>query len=90
MEGIIIHALVCKMKPLISYKGILVAIDAMCCQKRIAQTARLHWNIENELHWSLDVCFGEDLSRARIVKKIKKAVNVSAHHARSTPSAMKN
>lgn len=34
--------------------------------QRIAQAARLHWNIENELHWSLDVCFGEDLSRARL------------------------
>jgi len=34
--------------------------------QRIAQAARLHWNIENELHWSLDVCFGEDQSRARI------------------------
>ena len=34
--------------------------------QRIAQAARLHWNIENELHWSLDICFGEDQSRARI------------------------
>ena len=27
---------------------------------------RSHWNIENQLHWSLDVIFGEDQSRKRI------------------------
>ena len=27
---------------------------------------RNHWCVENELHWSLDVSFGEDHSRARI------------------------
>lgn len=26
---------------------------------------RSHWNIENQLHWSLDVQFGEDMSRKR-------------------------
>lgn len=26
---------------------------------------RSHWAIENNLHWSLDVCFGEDSSRKR-------------------------
>ena len=34
--------------------------------QRIAQAVRKHWSVENELHWSLDVCFGEDQSRARI------------------------
>jgi predicted transposase YbfD/YdcC len=24
-----------------------------------------HWSIENNLHWCLDVCFGEDAGRAR-------------------------
>jgi hypothetical protein len=27
---------------------------------------RNHWCVENELHWLLDVCFGEDQSRSRI------------------------
>ena len=27
---------------------------------------RSHWNIENQLHWSLDVQFGEDNSRKRV------------------------
>jgi hypothetical protein len=26
---------------------------------------RKHWSIENNLHWYLDVCFGEDAGRAR-------------------------
>jgi predicted transposase YbfD/YdcC len=34
--------------------------------QRIAVAARNHWCVENELHWSLDVCFGEDQSRVRI------------------------
>ncbi|MGI9158432.1 MAG: ISAs1 family transposase [Saprospiraceae bacterium] len=27
---------------------------------------RSHWNVENQLHWSLDVIFGEDKSRERV------------------------
>lgn len=30
------------------------------------QLVRSHWNIENQLHWTLDVQFGEDDSRKRI------------------------
>ena len=36
-------------------------IDAKQLQKMI----RLHWGIENKLHWALDVAFGEDASRKR-------------------------
>lgn len=32
---------------------------------RFAYAVRKHWAIENQLHWSLDVIFGEDSSRAR-------------------------
>jgi predicted transposase YbfD/YdcC len=33
--------------------------------KRFAQAVRSHWSIENQLHWQLDVTFGEDQSRIR-------------------------
>lgn len=33
--------------------------------KRIARLVRAHWGIENTLHWTLDVTFGEDQSRIR-------------------------
>jgi predicted transposase YbfD/YdcC len=33
--------------------------------KRLLQTARSHWGIENRLHWVLDVVFNEDRGRTR-------------------------
>jgi predicted transposase YbfD/YdcC len=30
-----------------------------------ARAVRGHWGVENKLHWTLDVCFREDQSRAR-------------------------
>jgi predicted transposase YbfD/YdcC len=33
--------------------------------ERFADAVRKHWSIENQLHWQLDVTFGEDLSRVR-------------------------
>lgn len=33
--------------------------------ERFAKAVRGHWSIENQLHWVLDVVFGEDQARAR-------------------------
>ena len=34
--------------------------------KRFSECKRGHWGIENRLHWSLDMAFREDESRARV------------------------
>jgi predicted transposase YbfD/YdcC len=36
------------------------------CAQAIRALARNHWSVENNLHWMLDVAFGEDDSRVRI------------------------
>jgi predicted transposase YbfD/YdcC len=41
-------------------------ISSLTDAARIAQCIRYHWNVENKLHWVLDVDFDEDLCRARI------------------------
>lgn len=33
--------------------------------QRMLDVARTHWSIENQLHWVLDVAFGEDAARSR-------------------------
>jgi predicted transposase YbfD/YdcC len=33
--------------------------------EKISKAIRTHWGIENQLHWSIDVIFGEDKSRIR-------------------------
>ena len=36
------------------------------CAQRLGQVIRNHWRVENELHWTLDVAFGEDACRVRV------------------------
>ena len=40
-------------------------ITSLCDVGEFAHAVRSHWSIENQLHWQLDVTFGEDGSRAR-------------------------
>jgi predicted transposase YbfD/YdcC len=40
-------------------------ITSLTSVERFADAVRKHWSIENQLHWQLDVTFGEDGSRAR-------------------------
>jgi predicted transposase YbfD/YdcC len=34
---------------------------------KILEAVRQHWQIENQLHWSLDVAFHEDKCKIRVV-----------------------
>lgn len=43
----------------------ICSLDARRSARRIAQYARGHWSVENNLHWQLDVTFDEDKRRIR-------------------------
>ena len=48
-----------------SYERRLYLMSLPCDAKEFAKAARGHWGVENPLHWTLDVTFREDDSRAR-------------------------
>lgn len=41
------------------------ALSRRISPQQLLDTVRLHWAIENQLHWQLDVLFDEDYSRSR-------------------------
>lgn len=49
-------------------------ITSLSDLKEFANSVRKHWTVENNLHWSLDVIFREDASRA---KKDKSPLNLN-------------
>lgn len=51
--------------------------------ERVAQLVRGHWGIENELHWVLDMAFGEDQARHR-AKNTAANLTTLRHFALST------
>jgi predicted transposase YbfD/YdcC len=51
-------------EPSVQRRYFMTSSPAMTVEE-FAQRARGHWRIENTLHWSLDVTFGEDACRVR-------------------------
>lgn len=48
-----------------SYERRLYLMSLPCDAEQFAKASRGHWGVENPLHWTLDVTFREDDSRAR-------------------------
>jgi|SRR5579859_860443 len=50
------------------YEGVRYFISSLPLHRArsLFKSVRAHWNVENQLHWRLDVTFNEDRSRARL------------------------
>ena len=73
-----------------------VVLSKVLTPKRLADTVRAHWTVENQLHWSLDVVFHEDDARTRkdngpqnlaIIRRL--AQNILTAHPLDKPIASK-
>lgn len=54
-------------------------ISSLCLgEEKVARSIRAHWDIENALHWRLDVVFNEDHSRARAKNAAKNLATLRA------------
>jgi len=71
-------------------------ISDLSCAKLINNGVRKHWSVENNLHWSLDVTFQEDLSKKRIGYQVEnfnvllKIVLTVLRKEKSTKISLKN
>jgi predicted transposase YbfD/YdcC len=62
--------------------------SAKCDASSAAQAVRGHWGIENQLHWTLDVVFGDDQSRLRKghgAKNMAVVRHFAINHVRTAP-----
>jgi predicted transposase YbfD/YdcC len=73
-----------------------VALSKKLVPSKFAEVIRMHWGIENELHWTLDVVFHEDDARTRkdnapqnlaVIRRI--AQNILRAHPLDKPMASK-
>lgn len=48
-----------------SYHTVRFVCSKIITAKQAMKLVREHWHVENKLHWTLDVSYGEDASRAR-------------------------
>ncbi|WP_430682415.1 ISAs1 family transposase, partial [Mesorhizobium australafricanum] len=73
-----------------------IALSKALTPRKLAETVRTHWTIENQLHWSLDVVFHEDDARTRkdnapqnlaVIRRL--AQNILTAHPLDKPIASK-